>query len=186
MGMEYWRNTEVRGGGEGGAKCWELKISSTVTLSTRSPYWRKLSHSISHVEKYEQKKKRKNVCYMKDEIADRPKCPKRDKTLFRNRTPYFIFVVCFLLLPQRVWRLCFVCVMVTITNVSRCVNCVCDEGTSGLLHVAEHFPEPRQFFFLYSTAEVFLLLCIQVELPAALGRLDTSVFSKFVFLELEV
>ena len=36
-------------------KCWELKISSTVSLSTWSPYWSKISHSISHVEKYEEK-----------------------------------------------------------------------------------------------------------------------------------
>ena len=74
--------------------------------------------------------------------------------------------------------------MVTTTNVSRCVNCVCDEGTSGLLHAGGYFPEPRQFFFLYLATElVFFVLCIHVELTAALGRLDTSVFYKLVFLE---
>jgi hypothetical protein len=62
---------------------------------------------------------------------------------------------------------------------------VCDEGTSGLLHAGGHFPEPRQFFFCMQRQNCFLL-CIHVELTAALGRLDTSVFPKFVVLEFEV
>ena len=75
--------------------------------------------------------------------------------------------------------------------MSPCVNCVCvcvcvcDEGTSGLLHAGGHFAEPRQFFFLYSATELFFH-CIHVELAAALGRLHTSVFSKFAVLEFEM
>ena len=61
-----------------------------------------------------------------------------------------------------------------------------DEGTSGPLHAGGHFPEPRQFFSFCIRRRNCFFLCIHVEFTAALGRLDTSVFSKFVFLEFEV
>ena len=169
--MEYCWNSEG----------WGLKISPIVTLSTSQSCWSRISHIISHFEKYEQK--RKNVCYMKNKITDRPKCPKRGKTLFRNRTPFFILIVYFLFLPQEIlsggWRLCFVGVMVTIINVSRSVNCVCDEGTSGLLHAGEHFPEPRQFFFFRSATTVFGMFTCSAYLGLLEGQILLSSLNSF-------
>jgi hypothetical protein len=46
--------------------------------------------------------KQKHVCYMKGKITGSPKFLKRDKILFRNWRPFFILIVCFLFLTQRV------------------------------------------------------------------------------------
>jgi hypothetical protein len=144
--MWVWWNTEGLGRGVG-AKAEVLGVKNLFHCHSVHIIALLKQNIAQHITRRRIRTKTEEcVCYMKNKITDRPKCPKRDKILFRNRTPYFILIVCFLFLPQRVWRLCFVCVMVTTTNVSRCVNCVCDEGTAGLLHAGGHFPEQRQFF----------------------------------------
>jgi hypothetical protein len=159
-----------------------VKKSSTVALSTLSPYWSKISHSISHVEKYEQK--RKNACYMKYQITDRPKCLQRDKTLFRNRTPFFIFFVWFLYLPQRVFAAADDCVLFACWRQSQMCRAAwtgCEmKGLQGF-YILEDISLNKDNFSFCIRRQKYFLLCIHVELTAARGRPDTSFFSKFIF-----